>query len=51
MSYCWREKVEEFGWLLLNKYQDSSDLDQRKIQIERIIQWFKDTHLDPIKFK
>ena len=38
------KKVEEFGWLLLNKYQDSSDLDQRKTQIENIIQWLKDTH-------
>ncbi|ABB50208.1 protein with signal peptide [Prochlorococcus marinus str. MIT 9312] len=45
------KKVEEFGWLLLNKYQDSSDLDQRKIQIERIFQWLKDTHLDPIKIQ
>ena len=45
------KKVEEFGWLLLNKYQDSSDLDQRKIQIERIFQWLKDTHLDPTKIQ
>ena len=38
------KKGEEFGWTLLKKYQDSSDLDQRKIQIENIIQWLKDTH-------
>ena len=38
------KKSEEFGWTLLKKYQNSSDLDQRKIQIENIIQWLKDTH-------
>ena len=41
------KKGEVFGWVLLNKYQDSSDLDQRKIQIETIFQWLKDTHLNP----